>query len=290
MTAVTVFDAYGTLFDPHGLTERLETAFPGRGPAISVSWRHAQLRYTWLRSLMGRWAPFDVVTADALRWACDVHGVDPDDEMIDAIMGAYRSLPAYPDVGPALEALPGPLAILSNGSHPMLQAACNAAGISDQIQIVLSSDDVSVYKPDPRIYRLVPDRFGVTADEVRFVSGPAGTAPGLLPSASMSSTSHGAPNRRNGWEQGARPQSSICETSSDWKRQHRARAIPTLRSAKNRGARWWSGRRASRVRRKSPTIGDGSLHGRCCPRRNPSPHHARQWCTRAVDLRRVTRR
>jgi len=171
MTAVTVFDAYGTLFDPHGLTERLETAFPGRGRAISVSWRHAQLRYTWLRSLMGRWAPFDVVTADALRWACDVHGVDPDDEMIDAMMEAYRSLPAYPDVGPALEALPGPLAILSNGSHPMLQAACNAAGISDQIQVVLSSDHVSVYKPDPRIYRLVPDRFGVTADEVRFVSG-----------------------------------------------------------------------------------------------------------------------
>ena len=171
MTAVTVFDAYGTLFDPHGLTARLEAAFPGLGAAISGSWREAQLRYTWLRSLMGQWAPFDAVTADALRWACERHGVDATSEQADALLDAYRVLPTYPDVAPALAALPGPLVILSNGSRPMLQAACNAAEIGDRFKVVLSSDDVHVYKPDPRIYRLVPDRLGVAANEVRFVSG-----------------------------------------------------------------------------------------------------------------------
>lgn len=171
MTAVTVFDAYGTLFDPHGLTARLEAAFPGLGAAVSGSWREAQLRYTWLRSLMGQWAPFDAVTADALRWACERHGVDATPERADSLLDAYRVLPAYPDVAPALAALPGPLVILSNGSRPMLQAACNAAGIGDRFEVVLSSDDVHVYKPDPRIYRLVPDRLSVAAREVRFVSG-----------------------------------------------------------------------------------------------------------------------
>ncbi len=171
MTAVTVFDAYGTLFDPNGLTARLEAAFPGSGPAISGSWREAQLRYTWLRSLMGQWAPFDAVTADALRWACERHGVDATPERADSLLDAYRVLPAYPDVAPALANLSERLAILSNGSLPMLRAACDAARISDRIEVILSSDDVQVYKPDPRIYQLVPERMGVSADEVRFVSG-----------------------------------------------------------------------------------------------------------------------
>jgi len=171
MTTVTVFDAYGTLFDPHGLTGRLEAAFPGVGSAVSSSWREAQVRYTWLRSLMDRWAPFDAVTADALRWACELHGAVPGRQTIDALLDAYRLLPAYPDVAPALANLSERLAILSNGSLPMIRAACDAAGISDRIEVILSSDDVQVYKPDPRIYRLVPERLGVAADEVRFVSG-----------------------------------------------------------------------------------------------------------------------
>ncbi|MDQ3688594.1 MAG: haloacid dehalogenase type II [Chloroflexota bacterium] len=171
MTAVTVFDAYGTLFDPHGLTVRLEAAFPGLGAALSGSWREAQLRYTWLRSLMGQWAPFDAVTADALRWACERHGVTATPELADSMLDAYRVLPAYPDVAPALAALPGPLVILSNGSRPMLRAACDDAGVGDRFKVVLSSDDVHVYKPDPRIYGLVPDRLGVAANDVRFVSG-----------------------------------------------------------------------------------------------------------------------
>ena len=171
MTTVTVFDAYGTLFDPHGLTQRLEAEFPGAGSAISTSWREAQLRYTWLRSLMDRWTPFDAVTIDALRWACQLHGVDPDQRSVDALLEAYRSLPAYPDVAPVLGVMPGRLAILSNGSRPMLEAACAAAGIGARLKAILSSDDVRVYKPDPRIYRLATERFGVAPNEVRFVSG-----------------------------------------------------------------------------------------------------------------------
>ena len=63
-----VFDAYGTLFDVHSVIEagRAVTTDP---QALSTLWRQKQLEYTWLRSLMGRYEDFWVVTEQALRFA-----------------------------------------------------------------------------------------------------------------------------------------------------------------------------------------------------------------------------
>ena len=61
-----VFDAYGTLFDVQALTAQCEADWPGQGAAVSALWRGTQLEYSWLRSLMGRYADFERVTADAL--------------------------------------------------------------------------------------------------------------------------------------------------------------------------------------------------------------------------------
>ena len=66
-----VFDAYGTLFDVHSVVALGEQLFPGKGGALSQLWRAKQLEYTWLRSLMGRYEDFTVVTRDAL-------GAEPD--------------------------------------------------------------------------------------------------------------------------------------------------------------------------------------------------------------------
>ena len=56
-----VFDAYGTLFDVHSTVDaaRVITSDP---QALSLLWRQKQLEYTWLRSLMGHYEDFWVVT------------------------------------------------------------------------------------------------------------------------------------------------------------------------------------------------------------------------------------
>jgi len=69
-----VFDAYGTLFDVHSVMRRCEDLFPGRHAALSQLWRAKQLEYTWLRSLMRRYAPFSTVTRQALAHACEALG------------------------------------------------------------------------------------------------------------------------------------------------------------------------------------------------------------------------
>ena len=59
-----VFDAYGTLFDVHSVVEaaRAVTSDP---QTLSLLWRQKQLEYTWLRSLMGRYEDFWLVTGQA---------------------------------------------------------------------------------------------------------------------------------------------------------------------------------------------------------------------------------
>jgi 2-haloacid dehalogenase len=60
--------------------------------------------------------------------------------------------------------------ILSNGSPDMLSGAVKSAGLKAHFDAVLSVEDVGIFKPDPRIYQMVCDRFDCVPDEVLFVS------------------------------------------------------------------------------------------------------------------------
>jgi 2-haloacid dehalogenase len=88
-------------------------------------------------------------------------------------MSLYERLGAYPEARPALERLRAAgleLAILSNGAPRMLAAAAESAGLAPLLGAVLSIEEVGIYKPDPRVYRLALDRLRVGAEEIVFVS------------------------------------------------------------------------------------------------------------------------
>jgi len=166
-----VFDAYGTLFDVHSVVALGERMFPGKGGALSQLWRAKQLEYTWLRSLMGRYQDFTAVTAAALGYACTVLQLPLDADKSGQLMAAYNQLELYPDARDALAALTGlELAILSNGAPAMLAPLVKNAGLDKTFSAVISVDEVKIFKPAPRVYQLAPDRLGVAAGEIGFVS------------------------------------------------------------------------------------------------------------------------
>ena len=110
-----VFDAYGTLYDVQSVAAVTDEAFPGHGEMISQIWRMKQLEYTWLRSLMGRYEDFEVITRDTLTYTLSVLGLKPSAGIFDRIMDKYVHLDLYPDAKDALAALKGyKLAILSS--------------------------------------------------------------------------------------------------------------------------------------------------------------------------------
>jgi 2-haloacid dehalogenase len=143
-----------------------------RWEPLSDIWRTKQLQYTWLRSLMGRYADFHHVTRDALDFAMDAVGL-ADPALADRLMALYERLDAYPEVPDLLRALKTAgkqTAILSNGSPGMLRSAVDAAGLGSLVDDQLSVDTLQVYKPHPDVYALATSRFGVAPAEVAFFS------------------------------------------------------------------------------------------------------------------------
>jgi len=166
-----VFDAYGTLFDVHSVIAECEALFPGKGASLSQLWRGKQLEYTWLRSLMGRYADFSAVTAAALTTACNTLDLELSEAAARRLMDAYLALKAFPDVTDTLARLHGrKLALLSNGSPAMLNAVVRHTGLDQVLDTVLSVDALRIFKPHPSVYAYAAERLQAPADAIGFVS------------------------------------------------------------------------------------------------------------------------
>jgi 2-haloacid dehalogenase len=168
-----VFDAYGTLFDVASPVSKLSAEIGPKANELAKLWRQKQLEYTWLRSLLGVHADFWTVTREALDYVLAELAIF-EEGLADELMALYLKLDAYDDVKPALDALRAKgkrLAILSNGSPSMLDSIVHHAGLDKVFEHVLSVEDVGVYKPSRRVYRLAMQRFHFQdAPSVGFVS------------------------------------------------------------------------------------------------------------------------
>ncbi|HLA02115.1 MAG TPA: haloacid dehalogenase type II [Aestuariivirga sp.] len=168
-----VFDAYGTLFDVSSPVQKLTLEIGDKAADLARLWRQKQLEYTWLRSLMGVHADFWHVTGDALDFSLEALKIE-DPGLRDELMTLYLKLDAYPEVAEALKALKAKgkrMAILSNGSPSMLDSAVRASGLEKFFDMVLSVEDVGIYKPSRRVYRHAMQKLQIQdAPSICFVS------------------------------------------------------------------------------------------------------------------------
>jgi len=170
-----VFDAYGTLFDVASACARCGEVLGERAVDLAAVWRDKQLQYTWLRTIQGRHADFWQVTGDALDYAMDALHVG-DAHLRSRLMELYLQLDTFPEVPEVLRRLKQSgmsTAILSNGSPRMLAAAVEHGQIGTHLDRILSVEEVGVYKPHPRVYRLAVERLRLTAAQICFLSSNA---------------------------------------------------------------------------------------------------------------------
>ena len=154
---VSVFDAYGTLLDVHSAVLRHAGTIGPEAARLADLWRTKQLEYTWVLNGIGRYAPFDALTEQALHHAADVVGGVPK-EMRETLLGAYADLEPYDDAGPALERLKSAghdVVVFSNANGAMLSRALASACLDRLVDHVVSVDRIETFKPDPRTYALL---------------------------------------------------------------------------------------------------------------------------------------
>jgi 2-haloacid dehalogenase len=168
-----LFDAYGTLFDVHSLTDMAEQLFPGRGHKLVLLWRDKQIEYSRLLTMSNRYASFWDLTCNALRYSVLRFELPVDPQSEAQLLAQYRTLKPFPEnraVLAHLKRLGIPAGILSNGDPPMLEAAVQSAGFADLLKPVLSVDTVRRFKTDPAAYALGPKALGLPAKDILFVS------------------------------------------------------------------------------------------------------------------------
>ncbi len=170
--AAYVFDAYGTLFDVHAAVRRHAAEIGAASAAFSELWRAKQLEYSWVRSLMGAYADFRVLTEQSLDHAfASFPAVDK--ALKPKLLEAYWMLDCYPEVPAALKGLKAQgarIAILSNGSEEMLRSAVKNSALDLMIDDIFSVDAVKIFKTAPQTYDLVTTRYRLYPDAVSFQS------------------------------------------------------------------------------------------------------------------------
>jgi 2-haloacid dehalogenase len=167
-----VFDAYGTLFDVHAAVRRHADKIGPDGQQLSEIWRAKQLEYSWTRTLMGSYADFWQLTEQSLDFAF-LKVPSADRKLRQDLLDAYWRLDCYPEVPAVLKALKADgarLAILSNGSPAMLEAAVKSAALDQVLDDIFSVDIVRRFKTDPSVYDLVTTGWRLYPDAVSFQS------------------------------------------------------------------------------------------------------------------------
>ena len=170
-TKAVVFDAYGTLFDVNSAAKRCKDKIGAKWETFANFWRTTQLEYTWLRSLMKRHKNFWDVTEDSLEKSMKVFNINKN--IKNELLSLYKILSPYPEVKGVLEDLKKKnfkLAILSNGTLDLLNELVESNKLNNLFDDLFSIEEVKIYKPDPKVYKLPIEKYKIKPDEITFLS------------------------------------------------------------------------------------------------------------------------
>jgi len=178
---VLAFDVFGTVVDWRGGVAAEMTAVAKDlrltvdAPAFADRWRSKYLPYlNRIRNGEMPWLVLDGVHRASLGEVISELSLQSLTETdLDRLVFAWHHLPPWPDAveGMARMRARHVLAALSNGGMAHLVDLNRAARLP--FDCVLSVELVRTYKPDPRVYRLVPDLLAVRPEQSMMVASHA---------------------------------------------------------------------------------------------------------------------
>jgi 2-haloacid dehalogenase len=179
--AACVFDVNETLLDLAALDPVFERIFGDA--AQRPVWFAQMLQLALTATITGEYRPFGAHAIAALEMLGARRGVEIGDAERAAVRDGMTSLPAHPDVRPALERLRDDgfrLATLTNSTLEVAEAQLSFAGIRELFEASLSADSVQRLKPAPEPYRHAADALGVPIGEMLLVAAHAWDVAGAM--------------------------------------------------------------------------------------------------------------
>jgi 2-haloacid dehalogenase len=168
---VIAFDVIETLFPLEPIRHRLiDAGLPGH---LLEQWFARLLRDAFAVVASGGYRPFGEFAAAALRSSARTPLTDA---QVQAVLAGFPELDPHPDVVPAVGRLRDAgirMVTLTNGSAATTSALLRRAGIDEDIEQVLSVDDIQRWKPAPEIYRHAATSSNVQPDRVALVAAHA---------------------------------------------------------------------------------------------------------------------
>ncbi len=173
---VIILDVNETLLDLAPLKKSVGEALGGREDLLPL-WFSTMLHYSLVETLSGSYHDFGEIGTAALMMVAKNQGIELTyDEAKASIVTPLRSLPAHPDVAPALKALSEAgykIVSLTNSSTLGVKTQLENAGLIDLIEKRYSIDTLKKYKPHPDTYQMVLDDLGVAPEDVLMVAAHA---------------------------------------------------------------------------------------------------------------------
>lgn len=166
------FDGFPIL-DPRSVLAAAKQMYPEHGDAFVSLFQARLFEYQWLRALGGRYKDFMSIIDDAHIYAAAQLGADASEERRARLRDAFLKIKAWPDAADALKALKArgiKLGFLSNMTEGMLNAGLANSGLAGMLDLVLSTDAIKTYKPDPRAYQLAVDAFKLPKEHIAFAA------------------------------------------------------------------------------------------------------------------------
>lgn len=169
--SIIVFDVNETLLDITSLEPLFDRVFDDR--SVLREWFAQLILYSQTMTLSGLYTPFGELGVGALRMVADIHQVSIAENDVEELKDRMGSMPAYPDVIPALNRLRDAgfrLVTLTNSASGASPTPLQNAELSHFFEHTFSIEPVEKFKPAPETYRLVAKRMSVETSDLCLVA------------------------------------------------------------------------------------------------------------------------
>jgi 2-haloacid dehalogenase len=166
------FDVNETLLDLNAMRTAIGDALGAR-PDLLPLWFTTLLHHSLVVTLADQYKDFGELGVAALLMVARNHGVNLSPETAKQAVSVIRSLPAHPDVRPALEELKCEgfrMATLTNSSQSAVDAQIQNAGLADLLETRLSVEEGQLFKPHSHVYRWAARKLGFAPEDCLLVA------------------------------------------------------------------------------------------------------------------------